>query len=388
MSERQLRIFSESNAEETLRDQIQVYHGLRRRAQSLLRLIVAVLAVSVTFMSVVLSGIFETDISIESFEYYYNQAATAVSVGDNTLIALVLVYIIGFVFTFASIFYLLSGVMDVISVTGYGIHPYTSGYVAEDTEMVSISGEDSKAKSDCIERNSRIISDMHTKSIKSYKHFGYSIILLTFGIVFAASAHFAEIELAQSLASTVFVFSFALVLSKAIARFLNRNIRTYDARKTIEDVDDKMSKITKFFVRYVPVALVTISTGIIMYLFGDLTQPLIWFGITVIAVVLFVGLIVNVERKNREIQLFDSIPFIGNKSEECEDSKPSAARNENNNFILDNESDISKIISREDSEDMVRIESVIEESDERINYSVDITKSMVHSAREEFSDDN
>lgn len=384
MSEDQLHVFSESNAEQRLTDQIEVYHGLQRRAQSLLRLIVAILAVTVTLISAGLSGFLKTDFSIKSFEYYYSQTVPAAASGGDTLTALLAVYTIGILFIFASVFFAISGINSIISVTEYGIKPYMPGYVAEDVKMIPVDSQATGAKLYCIEINSKIISKMHAKSMESYKYFGLTIMLLVVGITSVASAHFADIELAEYIVSVLFLISLSILVMKPVTYFLN--IRTSAAMERLEKIDVGMSKITKFVLNTASFMFISIISGLILYLFEYLTQPLIWFASSMVFVLLFIGALIDAERKQREIKLLDFLPKLGNGAEETDSSWVTSDNKKVGHLVPNEETTVSEV-SEYSGKDMVRIGSLVEEDDDQTNYNVDLSEPILWRALEELNAD-
>lgn len=131
---------------------------------------------------------------------------------------------------------------------------------------------------------------------------------------------------------------------------------------------------------------ISIISGLILYLFEYLTQPLIWFASSMVFVLLFIGALIDAERKQREIKLLDFLPKLGNGAEETDSSWVTSDNKKVGHLVPNEETTISEV-SEYSGKDMVRIGSLVEEDDDQTNYNVDLSEPILWRALEELNAD-
>lgn len=382
MSE-EVRIFSESNIKEELNNQIKIYRELQQRARSLLRLILAGLAVSTTVLSAILSGVIRTDFSIYSFSYYYNQATTSASPSGDILTALLVVYTIGILFIIASMAFAASGIIDVIFVTTYGIYPYMSGYLTKETKMTSMEGEVIDAKSYYVEENSQILSNMNAGLTKSYKQFRNTIIFLLVGSASVAAAHLVNIDVAQYILGILLVMSLLMPILELSTKVIN--IRTSKTRKKIQKADKKISKTVKFLSKAVPLFIISTLAGLGTYFFGNLRQVGIYLTIAIGIVLLMIVPIIHSERKHREDYFTVNFQIYG-RIRDFVQSIFDTNENESNTLVISDKAKINTDYIENKDENALRISPLVKKDGGQTNYTVEISESALCSSIEELDD--
>jgi len=306
MTDKKYFITSESDQRDLLSNQVEIYHGLQKRATTLLRLIVAILAVSATLVSAIISQVVGGNIGIKSAPYYLNQTVSAARNSGDVSVAVILLFIEGFIISSVAIFIGIYGIGSVLEVlTSNGLHPFVPHHT-EKGELVSV-GEDnvSKSATATITYNSQILSSMSSSLKEGYTALVGSVVALSIGLLCSVLAYFAQLEEIQLIATALLGVSITYIISEIITS--NVEYRAEKTKERIETVDKILSKVNKTAIAVATLFLIILPLASILFLL-DATLYLIAATLGVLSLSLLIHLpLIHSEYAEDNID----IPIIG-----------------------------------------------------------------------------
>lgn len=279
---------SEENTDKIISDQIDIYHGLQRKAQRFLRISIAVLTASVSLASLLITIILRGDIEIKSPAHYYNQTILSGAGDGEAALGLLIISLTGLIAIVISFIIALASLDTARSVlTDYSIYPYISGKTDQPAQLVSVKGKTNDVKSTVAELNDQAIRDMNSDIKMAYEYLTYSLLGLFTGAIAIISGYFAQIKIARMIAAMIFLIIMSISLNKALWGVLD--IQTEKAQEKIERIDNGLRKVRKLITIAGGVGLFLLLSLFVLYFLDYLIFPLIIA--VVVTTILFVPVI-------------------------------------------------------------------------------------------------
>lgn len=290
-SPEELYVIDENWSRGVLEQQIEIYRSLLRQAQMTLRLIIALIGVIIASLSLLLSGIFNDVIAIQTRESYLQTTADLSNLPAEVLfwVSTGLLASGSAVILFGSLIGLKGG-LDIFSVTSTrSLKPFLSDTGAPNYYVI-----DKKTISEInvieayLNKNGNILNSMRSDLSRGTQKLIISGFFIFFGLVSVYSAYFGELLLMGPLILAGYL---APAIYSSIYIYLTK--RGNDSTEVTESVNKIGSMLDVLLLLMFGMVVILFSWGgfvgsmyaFIEYRFGNMLNVFIWFTILLIAMV-------------------------------------------------------------------------------------------------------